>query len=118
MRCVVMGIAIFLVAGAALAQEDASHVKEESSCTQAPLAREEVVDIARKALGDSFLRPPGMPERPYRVLSVGCVYYFEYVILSHGHEWFSFDGIDAVADIRITRDGHAYKYDELVYPKG
>ena len=65
--------------------------------------------VARRELGESFFSVAGMPERPYRISSQGCVYEIEYVALSIDNEWFAFDAIDSTSWLLVARDLSVYQ---------
>lgn len=111
-RVTVLPIVIggLLLAGCACdARDYRCFVREHPPCALAPLTDEQVIAAARKELGEAFFFVAGMPERPYRIAPRGCVYEVEYVALSLGNQWFSFDGIDGTSWILVARDMSVYQ---------
>jgi len=103
-----------LVAGDACADSYDDFVREQPPCHLAPLTDQQVMDAAWKELGESYFHVPGMPERPYRIATRGCAYEVEYVILSHGQEWFGFDAIDGTSFILVARDHRVWRPPPIV----
>jgi hypothetical protein len=93
-----------LAGGSAGAQDYESFVREKPPCHSAPLTNQQIIAAAKKELGESFFRPSGMPDRPFRISERGCVYEVEYVILSVKNQWLSFDAIDGTSWILVARD--------------
>lgn len=94
-----------LLAGCACnARDYKCFVREQPPCRLAPLTDEQVMTAARKELGESSFRVPGMPERPHRITARGCVYEVEYVVISVNNEWVSFDAIDGTGWMLVARD--------------
>jgi hypothetical protein len=84
-------------------------VSESPPCHLPPLTDEQVLAAALETLGGSFLQVEGLPERPYRITSKECVYLFEYSILSHHDQWFSFDAIHGTGELWVARDLRTWK---------
>jgi hypothetical protein len=105
----------WLLAAGATAHDYESFVSEKPPCRLAPLTEQQVMDAARKELGESFFSPPDMPyRRPSRIVERGCVYEVEYVILSVGDRWLSFDSIDGTSSILVARDLSIFTFSIII----
>ena len=94
----------FLSVGSAGAQDYETFRREKPPCLLAPLTDQQVMAAAQRELGESFFHPSDMPDRPFRISELGCVYQVEYVILSVKDRWLSFDAIDGTGWILVARD--------------
>jgi hypothetical protein len=73
-------------------------------CALPSLSEKEILDVARRALGDEAFQPKGLPPPNRRIDPDACRYVYVQSIFYNGGEPASLDDIDSTTTIYIARD--------------